>query len=73
MNFNIEYLGYIAVFLNIYSFIQRGEINIRKWSFLSNLTFFIYAININSKSLIIGTVITMSVHLYNIYTFNEKK
>jgi hypothetical protein len=67
MLLDIEYIGYLAVILNLLSFTQKGELNIRIWSIIANLTFLIYGLNKNTKALIIGTILTILIHVFKIF------
>jgi hypothetical protein len=70
---DVEYIGYLAVILNLFSFTRKGEFNIRIWSIIANLTFFIYGVNKNTKALIIGTVLTILIHIFKIINIKLKK
>ena len=62
----IDFIGYIALLINLYSMSVKGEKRLRFISTLANSLFVVYGILINAIPIIIGSSITIILHCYHL-------
>lgn len=62
----VHILGYIAITINLYAMSRKNVMTLRVLSVIANTIYTLYGVLINSPPLIIGGVIVVSIHLYQI-------
>lgn len=64
-----DFVGYLALGLNVFSMYSKGEYRLRLFSAIANFTIVVYAIMINA--IIIGCSIAVVLHIYKLYKLKQ--
>lgn len=62
----IDFIGYSALMLNLYSMSTKGEYKLRLLSAVANLIYILYGILISAFPIIIGCSIAVVLHIYRL-------
>lgn len=68
-----DFVGYLALGLNLYSMYSKGEYRLRYFSAIANFTYVIYGILINALPIIIGCSIAVILHICRLYKLKQIK
>lgn len=71
--FMIDGIGYIALITNLYSMSAKNEYKLRVISLIANSIYVIYGILISALPIIIGCIIAVGLHAYNIKRLLKNK
>jgi uncharacterized membrane protein len=73
----IHIFGYAAIIINLYAMSRKNVMSLRVLSVIANTIYTFYGVLLNSPPLIIGGVIVVGIHLYQIRNLrlenNQKK
>ncbi len=73
-NFSIDFLGYVALIINLTSMSMGNVIKLRVLSAIANLIYIIYGLLIHAMPIVIGCSIAVALHSYHIYKqINKQK
>ncbi len=61
-----DFVGYIALMLNLYSMSSKGESRLRIISVLANLIYVGYGIMIGAVPIILGCTVAVILHVYRL-------
>ncbi len=68
-----DFVGYLALGLNLYSMYSKGECKLRAFSAIANLTYVIYGVLISALPLVIGCSIAVILHVHRLYKLKQGK
>ena len=69
----IHILGYVAITINLYAMSRKNVMTLRVLSVIANTIYTIYGVLLNSPPLIIGGIIVVSIHLYQIRNLKKER
>lgn len=62
----IDFIGYTAIIVNLYSMSSKGEYRLRIISLIANFIFLLYGSLIGAIPLIVGSIIAICLHSYRL-------
>lgn len=62
----VDFVGYLALGLNLYSMYSKGEYRLRVLSAIANLAYVVYGLFIGAIPIIVGGSIAVVLHLYRL-------
>ncbi len=69
----IHILGYVAITINLYAMSRKNVMTLRVLSVIANTIYTIYGVLLNSPPLIIGGIIVVIIHLYQIRNLQKER
>lgn len=69
----IEIIGYLALFINLFSMAVKGEKKLRVISAIANSLLIVYGILLSATPIVIGSFIAVCLHLYHIHRLVKER
>ncbi len=64
--FSLDSIGYLAIIVNLYSMLVKGEKRLRLISTIANSIFILYGILLGAMPIIVGSCIAVFLHSYHL-------